>query len=152
MQEAVAHYFVYLCCVVCFASVKHYSEQCFDFYFFPPGLQQHSIWRLHKPWWFKPPNHLARSVSPPCYRREADRHKEQWVTQSHAAFCHLWGDGNSASSNRPLLLSHYVCYGLCREQSTVKHKKPHLRCPYYDWKREEFSEQPLGLTPVTSLP
>lgn len=34
----------------------------------------------------------------------------------------------------------------------MKHNKPHLRCPYHDWKWEEFSEQPLGLAPVTSLP
>lgn len=43
VQEAVAHNFVYhLQCLVCFASVEHYSEQCFDFcffffFFFPPG-------------------------------------------------------------------------------------------------------------------
>lgn len=76
----------------------------------------------------------------------------KWVTQSHAAFCHLWGDGKSASSKRSLPLSHYVCYSLSKEQSKMKHSKPHLRCPYHDWKREGFSEQPLGLTPVTSLP
>lgn len=100
------------------------------FFFFPSGLPQHSIWRLHKPWQFKPPNQLVRSVSPPCYRQEADRHR-QWVTQSHAAFCHLWGDGNSASSKRSLPLSHYVSYSLSRKQSKMKHNKPRLKCPYH---------------------
>lgn len=49
----------------------------FLFFFFPPGLQKHSIWRLQRPWWFKPPKQLVRSVSHPCYRREADRHRQQ---------------------------------------------------------------------------
>lgn len=46
------------------------------FFFFPRGLQQHGIWRLCKPWWFKSPNQLVGSVSPPCYRQEADRHRQ----------------------------------------------------------------------------
>lgn len=52
----------------------------------------------------------------------------KWVTQSHVVFCHLWGDGNSASSNRSLRLSHYVCYSLCREWSTAK---PTLKATLY---------------------
>lgn len=65
-----------LCCLFCISGAPLRTMFWF-FFFFPPGLQQHSIWRLHKPWWLKPPNQLVRSVSPPCYRREADRHRQQ---------------------------------------------------------------------------
>lgn len=64
----------------------------------------------------------------------------KWVTQSHAAFCHLWDDGNSASSNRSLPLSHYVCYSLCREWSTTK---PTLKAT--------FNTQPV-MTRTRSIP
>lgn len=66
----------------------------------------------------------------------------KWVTQSHVAFCHLWADSNSASSNRPLPLSHHVCYSLCRERSTTR---PTLKAT--------FNTQPvMTSTRSTALP
>lgn len=126
VQEAVAHNFVYhLQCLVCFASVEHYSEQCFDFCFFffffsPWGFSSTasegftSLDDLSLPTSLWGQRHLHATDS-----KQTGTGRE-WVTQSHSVFCHLWGDGNSASSNRSLLLSHYVCYSLCREWSTMK--------------------------------
>lgn len=66
-------------CLFCISGALLWTMFWFLFLFFffsPLGLQQHGIWRLHKPWWFKPPNQLVGSASPPCYRRQADRHRQ----------------------------------------------------------------------------
>lgn len=132
VQEAVAHCFVYLWCFVCFASVEHYSEQCVDFnfffFFFPEGFSSMASEGFASLDDLSLPTSLWGQCHLPVTDRKQTGTGSKWVTQSHVVFCHLWGDGNSASSNRSLRLSHYVCYSLCREWSTAK---PTLKATLY---------------------
>lgn len=56
----------------------------------------------------------------------------KWVTQSHAAFCHLGGDGNSASSKRSLPLSHYSFLQLEQRtnQNEAQQTPPEVSVPW----------------------
>lgn len=89
VKEAVAQCFVYFWCLVCFASEKPYSYKCFIFvssFFFPPGLQQHGIWRLQS----LDDVSLPASLWGQCHLHCADGKQtltgSKWLTRRAAAF------------------------------------------------------------------